>query len=47
LHVVDPVKNAKKGRPPRRLAPDRPNQPVDFDPGRTLTTDGEDSDELF
>jgi len=47
LHVVDPVKNAKKGRPPRRIAPDRPDHPVDFDPGRTLTTEEGDSDELF
>ena len=47
LIVVDPVGNATKRRPPRRPAHERPHQPVDFDPGRTLTTPKEDPDEIF
>lgn len=45
LRVVDPVKNASRKRPPRRLAPSRAARPVDFDPGHTLVTgrtEGED-----
>jgi transposase InsO family protein len=48
LRIVDPVRNGKTRRPPRRPAPERASHPVDFDPGRTLTDDEqEDLDELF
>jgi transposase InsO family protein len=47
LTAVDPVGNASKRRPPRRPAHERPHEPVDFDPGRTLTTREEDPDEIF
>ena len=46
LRVVDPIRNGKTPRPPRRVATARATQPVSFDPGRTLTsTEQEDSDE--
>jgi transposase InsO family protein len=46
LRVVDSVRNGKIARPPRRLVPERPDAPVDFDPGRTLdATSEEDSDD--
>jgi len=49
LRVVDPVSNGTRQRPPRRPAPDRPTHPVDFDPGRTLTTDDQEDgdDDIF
>jgi transposase InsO family protein len=43
LRAVDPVSNGAKGRPPRRATPERPANPVDFDPSRTL--DEEDGDD--
>jgi putative transposase len=46
LSVVDPTGNNKKPRPPRRPAPERPKNPVDFEPGRTLgSSSEEDSDD--
>jgi hypothetical protein len=45
LHVVDSVGNGKKGRPPRRPAPEKPHGPVDFDPGHTLVADTADTEE--
>jgi putative transposase len=49
LTVVNPVNNAKKLRPPRRPAPDRPDHPVDFDPGKTLNGNNEEAsdDDIF
>src|SRR5208337_3828134 len=46
LHVVDPVGNSKRRRPPRHPAPVRPNRPVHFDPSVALTTDEEHDDEI-
>ena len=46
LHVVDPVGNSKRRRPPRHPAPVRPNRPVHFDPSDALTTDEEHDDEI-
>lgn len=46
LHVVDPVSNSKKRRPPRHPAPLPPNRPVDFDPSLALTNDEEDDDAI-
>ena len=46
LHVVDPVSNSKRRRPPRHPAPVRPNRPVHFDPSVALTTDEEDDDAI-
>ncbi len=49
LVVVDPLHNATRRRPPRRPIPDKPAQPIDFDPGKTLTHKNEEhgDDELF
>jgi len=44
LHVVDPVANAKRARPPRRRAPERSGRVLDFDPGRTLIEEDSDDD---
>jgi transposase InsO family protein len=46
LHVVDPVGNSKKRRPPRHPAPIGPNRPVHFDPSLALITDEEDDDAI-
>ncbi len=45
LGIVDPVHNAKKRRPPRRPVPERSDQPVDFDPGKTLSQEEEACDD--
>ena len=45
LSVVDPTANNKKPRPPRRPAQEKPKNPVDFEPGRTLGNSEEDSDD--
>ena len=45
LTIVDPLGNSKKRRPPKKPAPDRPTQPVDFNPGRTLLAEEEEEDE--
>lgn len=45
LRGVDPVKNGKTKRPPRRPPVDRPKRPVDFDPGSALDIDEEAGDE--
>jgi transposase InsO family protein len=46
LSVVDPTANNNKPRPPRRAAPEKPKNPVDFQPGRTLgSSNEEDSDD--
>jgi putative transposase len=46
LGTVDPIRNGKMRRPPRRPAPQRPDHPVDFDPGKTLDIkDEEDCDD--
>lgn len=45
LRVVDPVANGKLRRPPRRPTAERPDRPVDFDPGRTLDAGEEESDD--
>lgn len=48
LRVVDPVRNGKTRRPPRLAAPEKPKQPVDFDPGCTLDVDDQEVfNELF
>jgi putative transposase len=49
LGLVDSVANGKKGRPRRRPGAERATAPVDFDPGRTLSTDSEEDadDHLF
>jgi transposase InsO family protein len=48
LRVVDPIGNASKRRPPRRPAYERPERPVDFNPGRTLEKGREEGDdEIF
>lgn len=49
LSVVDAVGNGKKGRPLRRPTPQRPTGPVDFNPGCTLDTAGEEDsdDDIF
>jgi putative transposase len=49
LSVVDPVSNSKRRRPPRRPAPAEPEQPVNFDPAKTLTSQDEEKsdDQLF
>jgi transposase InsO family protein len=48
LRVVDPAANSKTRRPPKRPAPGRSGQPVDFDPGCTLNRVEEDDDgDLF
>ena len=39
------MSNAKQRRPARKPAAERPERPVDFDPGRTLTDDEEASDD--
>ena len=44
LHLVDPVGNAKRPRPPRRPAPERAKGPVNFNPGRTLQEEDGDDD---
>src|SRR6185369_13173020 len=37
LHLVDPEKNASRGRPPRTDTPaKKPDQPVSFDPPKAL-----------
>ena len=45
LSAVDPTGNNKKPRPPRRPAPERPKNPVDFEPGRPLGTNSEEDDD--
>ena len=49
LHVVDPLKNGKTRRPPRRSAAESPARPVDFDPSGTLVvaTKEDDDDTVF
>lgn len=49
LGRVDPIQNGKTRRSPRRPAPERPDHPVDFDPGKTLDVQGEEDsdDHLF
>jgi len=49
LSVVDPTANNKKLRPPRHAAPEKPKNPVDFEPGRTLGSSSEEDsdDEIF
>ncbi|MEO8754183.1 MAG: helix-turn-helix domain-containing protein [Casimicrobiaceae bacterium] len=49
LSVVDPTANNNKPRPPRRAAPEKPQNPVDFEPGRTLGSSSEDDsdDDIF
>jgi transposase InsO family protein len=41
-HVVDPVRNAHRPRPPRRPIPSEPSSHVSFDPSVALTTPTED-----
>jgi transposase InsO family protein len=47
LRVVDPVGNSKKKRQPLRALHTKPKGPVDFDPGRTLTSEEDDDADLF
>jgi hypothetical protein len=49
LTTVDAIANGKKARPRRRPEHQPPATPVDFDPGRTLSTDIEEDvdDHLF
>jgi len=49
LGTVDPVRNGKMRRPPRRPVPQPADHPVDFDPGKTLEANEEEDcdDRLF